>query len=148
MLPLCYAARKLSKMAKTTEPRKPDTGAADPFPIPVGSKDTARIQLRAYVRGYLYITEHNNYGDVQWETPIEPGVRTTRIGIGTETGKVARETHFVVLFATGKCRVAFVPDGEDIANAESHAFPVAPEVEVPRIIHMNTPMTVVTFPDY
>ena len=135
-------------MAKTTEPRKPDTGAVVPVTPPRESTEWARIHLRAYVRGYLYITEHNNYGDVQWETPIEPGVRTTRIGIGTEMGKVARETHFVVLFATGKCRVAFVPDGEDIANAESHAFPVAPEVEVPRIIHMNTPMTVVTFPDY
>ena len=148
MLPLCYAARKLSKMAKTTEPRESDTGAVVPVTPPRESTEWARIHLRAYVRGYLYITEYNNYGDVQWETPIESATRTKRIGIGTETGKIARETHYVVLFATGKCRVAFVPDGEDIANAESHAFPVAPEVEVPRLIPMNTPMTVVAFPDY
>ena len=111
-------------------------------------KPSQRNTLRAFVRGYLYITEHNNYGDVQWETPIEPAQRTTRIGIGSELGKVDRQTHFVVLFATAKCRVAFVPDGEDLSNAESHAFPLAAETETPRIIHMNTAMTVVTFPDY
>lgn len=99
-------------------------------------------------RGYLYVTQHNNYGDVQWETPIEPSKKTTKHAIGVDTCPIDRETHVVVLFATYRCRVAFVPKGESLADAESHAFPLPPETETPRLVHMNTEMTIVAFPDY
>lgn len=100
------------------------------------------------VLGYLYVTQHNNYGDVQFSDPIEPAKQTTKHVIGEETCEIDRETHIVVLFSTFRCRVAFVPKGEDIAQAESHAFPLAPETEISRIVHLNTEMTIVTFPDY
>lgn len=114
----------------------------------VGSLEQARARPAPRVRGYLYVTEYNNYGDVQWETAIEPPTRTQKATIGGASVPIAASTHYVTLFATYPCRVAFVPDGEDLANAESHAFPLAAETETPRLVPMNTAMAVVTFPDY
>lgn len=93
----------------------------------------------------LYVSEYNNMGDVQWETPMEPAKRVRKVEIGEVSGEIDREARFVVLFATRPCRVAFVPDGEDIEQAEGHAFPLAANVEMSRMIHMNTRFRLATF---
>lgn len=93
----------------------------------------------------LYISEYNNMGDVQWETPMEPAQRVHTVEIGDVSEEIDRTTRFVVLFATRRCRVAFVPEGEDEAQAISHAFPLAAEVETPRLIHMNTRFRLATY---
>jgi hypothetical protein len=118
----------------------PDVNEFEPVQLPVRA-------VRQRVYGDLYVTEHPNYGDVQFESAIEPAETTHKVAIG-EAVKVKAATRVVVLFATYRCRVAFIPDGEEMANAISHAWPLAPDTEVQRVAHINTPMTIVSFPDY
>lgn len=121
-------------------------GSFDPILVdPNGPIELKQHVTRVY--GFLYVTEHRNYGDVQWETAIEPSHRVQKTPIGTPVS-IDRETHMVELLSTYPCRVAFCPDGEDLANAESHAFPVPADTLVTRLIPMNTVMSVVTFPGY
>lgn len=93
----------------------------------------------------LYISEYNNMGDVQWETPMEPAQRVHTVEVGEVSDPVDRAARFVVLFATRRMRVAFVPDGDE-SDAKGHAFPIAAEVETLRLIHMNTGFRLATFP--
>lgn len=98
--------------------------------------------------GYLYITEYNNMGDVQWETPMEPAQRVMRVAIGEVSEEVAKTTRMVLLFSTVPCLVAFVPDGEEVyatQNPDAHVFPLAPETETMRLMHMNTAMRIATY---
>jgi hypothetical protein len=95
--------------------------------------------------GHVYITEYNNMGDVQWEIPMEPAQRCHRVAIGEVSEPTDKASRFIVLLASAPCRVAFVPDGENIEDAESHAFPLAAETETLRLVHMNTVLRIATY---
>jgi hypothetical protein len=84
--------------------------------------------------GYLYVTEYNNQGDLSLETPLEPALAQNVLGIGDENQvSLHPDTRVVALFATLPCFVAF----------DSRAgFPLAPGVEVIRLVHMRTGLSV------
>jgi hypothetical protein len=95
--------------------------------------------------GLLFITEYRNYGDVQWETAVEPADHAHEVPIGDlvdMSEPLTADTRLVALFATVPCLVAFLPEN----GGDGIYFPVAAETETLRLMHTNTKFRIAVKP--